>query len=884
MRGKNIFRTITFRTMLQNRTRTIVTIIGVILSTAMITAVTTFAGSFLGFLVDYEKKIDGNWHVAVWELPQEEAEALRKDEKVEEAAEIWNLGFARWENCMSGGNPWGYLRIKSLPKEQTEMFPIQLYSGRMPENETEILLPRFLPINEPEDNQTKIGDTMELEIGGLYTKDGNAVTYKTDVSAMQPGEEELRDVQKKTFTVTGFYESGYYHGTYGNTNGLAFEAFCGPVKTQAQTQSDLYVRLKKPKDSFAFADDAAMENYPVQVNYGLLRWMGAFSNDNATAVMIGLFGLITGIIIVGAISLIYNAFSISVRERTTQFGLLSSIGATPKQLRHTLMYEAVFVSIAGIPIGVCCGIIGIGITLHYISFGITAMVHGVQEQIALRIQMPVLLLTVLLAVVTIVISAWVPSGRIRRISPMEAIRASKDIRVTRRQVKTGKGVLQLFGVPGMLAQKNYKRDRKKYRTTVFSLTMSIVLFVSAVTISDSLTNTGSLVLEAPEMEVKLTVYEDVLDAAEQKEALEEIPSLLAAHPEVKQSYRYRELDQFLTVEPEMLAEHVRGNILDVEGKTVLDVQCIFVPEQEFAKLLRDAGVKEEKWWTDGAAKALLYDYRKYYNPQTQRYERLQLFADELSEKCQVGNLATESKKEGDEWIDQMVYTENFSIVPVARLDHLPEGIVDNYETQPFLILPLSTLDSLKKETARNAPYCFTAKTGDYRAVYEDLEKELQARNLTDRGGVYLTNLMDSYERDRNFLLAVNVLCFGFTTLISLIALANVFNTISTNLLLRRREFAMLRSMGFSAKDSRKMLLLESVSYSLRSVVYGSVFSVGIAFLTWNIIRLGADHTFRVPVKPLFAAALAVYLMVAGTMALTMRKIHKTTICEELKMS
>lgn len=882
MRGKHIFRTITLRTMLQNRTRTVVTIIGVILSTAMITAVTTFAGSFLGFLVDYEKKIDGNWHVTAWDLPQKEAEVLRKNEKVETVSEIQNLGFARWENCMSGGNSWGYLRIKSLPKEQADMFPIQLYSGRMPENDAEILLPRFLPSNEPEDNQTEIGDIMELEIGDLYTKDGTAVTYKTDVSVMKPGEEELRDTQKKTFTVTGFYESGYYHGAYENTNGLAFEVFCGP--TEPQKKCDLYMLLKKPQDSFTFADEVAAENCSVQINYSLLRWMGVFPNDNATAVMIGLFSLITGIIMVGAISLIYNAFSISVRERTTQFGLLSSIGATPKQLRHTLMYEAVFVSMAGIPIGVLCGIIGIGITLHYISFGITAMVHGVQEQIALRLPLPILILTILLAAVTIVISAWVPSRRIRRISPMEAIRASKDICITCRQVKTGKGILRLFGVPGMLAQKNYKRDRRKYRTTVFSLTMSIVLFVSAVTISDSLTNTGTLVLEAPEMELKFTVYEDVLDAKEQTEALEKIPELLAEHPEVKKTYAYREWYQFLNVEPELLAKQVRGNMLEASGKPVLDVQCIFVPEEQFAELLKNAGVKTEDWWEDGAAKALLYDYRKYFNPQTQRYERMQLFAEKLPEKCQIGNISSESRQEGDEWIDQLVYTANFSVSPVARIDCLPEGIIDNYELQPYLILPVSVLDSLKAEELWNVSHCFTAKARDYRAVYEDMEKELQARKLTDRGGVYLVNLMDSYERDHNFLLAINVLCFGFTTLISLIALANVFNTISTNLLLRRREFAMLRSMGLSPKDSRKMLLLESVSCSLRSIVYGSVLSTGVTFLTWNIIRLGADNTFRVPVKPLLAAALVVYLVVAGTMALTMRKINKTTICEELKMN
>lgn len=879
MRGNTIFQTITFRTMLQNRTRTIVTIIGVILSTAMITAVTTFASSFMGFLLDYARQTEGDWHVAVLEASGEEAEELLTDERIEAAAEVQNIGFAKWENCMSGGNPWGYLRIKSLPDEKTDMIPIQLYSGRMPEKDSEILLPWFLPANEPEDNQTGIGDTMELEIGVLYTEDGEMVTYKMDASMLEPGEEELREVQKETFTVTGFYESGYYSGRYGGWSGLAFEAFCGPGVRQAQ--SDIYVRLKKPANAFSFADNVTEEHAGVYINYSLLRWQGIFPNDNASTVIIGLFVLIIGIIMVGAISLIYNAFSISVRERTTQFGLLSSIGATKKQLRLALFYEAVFVSIIGIPIGVAGGIAGIGITLHYISVGITMMVHGIAQQIVLRVPLSILVLTVALAVVTIAVSAWVPSGRIRRISPMEAIRASRDIRIVPRQLKTGKGVVRLFGVPGMLAQKNYRRDRKKYRTTVFSLTMSIVLFVSAVTISDSLRNTGSFVLEAPEIEIELVIYDNAIGERQQ-----EIRELFSRHPEVETSYMYRSLYQYLEVEPEMLTESMLANTLDVEGRQVLGAECIFVADERFGELLKEAGVKTDTCWADGAAKALLYDYRKSYNPLTQRYEKLQIFTDSLPKKCASGNLGTKTEaaeENGETTVSRMSYTANFTIDMAARMERLPEGIVDNYESTPFLILPMSVLEMLNPEIAENAPYCLTVKARDYRAAYDDLEQELQTMDLIDQGGAYLVNLMESYERDRNFLMAVEVLCFGFTALISLIALANVFNTISTNLLLRRREFAMLRSMGLSPKDSRKMLFLESLSYSVRSVVYGGVLSTMVAILTWNIIRIGADNIFRVPWQPIGIAAAVVYLMVAGTMALTMRKINKATICEELKL-
>lgn len=881
MRGSRIFRTITLRTMLQNRTRTIVTIIGVILSTAMITAVTTFGSSLMGFFVDYAKEMDGNWHMAVWDLPQEDnantAKSVLTRDSIEAAAAVQNLGFAKWENGMAGGNEWGYLCVKSLPARNQDMIPIQLESGRLPENDSEILLPWFLPANEPEYNQTEIGDTIELEIGTLFLG-GEQVRANTQVTLYEPGEEVLRDAQKKKFTVTGYYETGYYH----SESGIAFEVFCGPGPEQET--ADLYLRLNRPAKTYAAADKLAAQGYDIQVNNSLLRWLGVFDNDNASRVIIGLFSVIIGIIMVGAISLIYNAFSISVRERTTQFGLLSSVGATKKQLRRALFYEAVFVSVIGIPVGVICGIIGIGITLRYISFGITAMIHGVQRQIALRVSFSVLILTVLLAVVTIAVSVWVPSGRIRRISPMEAIRASRDIRILPHQVKTGRGILRLFGVPGMLAQKNYKRDRKKYRSTVFSLTMSIVLFVSSVTISNALTDTGGLVLEAPDVEIKLVLYEDALDDSDQE--VRELLEFVTEHQETDQVYYYREFDQYLEADPEMLSEGALLSAENVGNKMVLGAQCIFVPDERFAQLLKESGAKTDTYWENGEAKALLFDYRKNFNSETQRYEKAQIFTDEFPDTCAVGSLSSETpddERMGEDWLSQLSFTENFKVNLVARTDRIPEGIIDSYLSHPFVILPMSVLNDLGKDVTALTPHCLTVKARDYRAVYENLDKELKARGLSDTGGVNLVNLMESYEQDRNFLVAVNVLCFGFTTLISLIALANVFNTISTNLLLRRREFAMLRSMGLSPKGSRRMLLLESLSYSIRAVLYGGVLSAGIAVLTWEIIRIGADSTFHLPWKPLLAAALMVWLMVAGTMVLTMRKINKAVICEELKM-
>ena len=235
-----------------------------------------------------------------------------------------------------------------------------------------------------------------------------------------------------------------------------------------------------------------------------------------------LSGMLTILIIiigVGAVSLIYNAFSISLRERTTQFGLLSSIGATRRQLRRSMWQEALVVSGIGIPLGILCGIGGIGVTLHFIGGSLAQYIHGNQDdRITLQTSPGAILVSALIACLIICISVWIPAARIKRITPLEAIRSNKDIRIRPKEVKSPKMIRKLFGLEGMLADKNYKRDRKKYRATVFSLTVSIVLFTAATLFSNYMDMTGAFMLEAPEYELQY-VTADSEQSEEERESL-----------------------------------------------------------------------------------------------------------------------------------------------------------------------------------------------------------------------------------------------------------------------------------------------------------------------------------------------------------------------------
>lgn len=890
---KNIFFVITLKTMRQNRARTIVTIIGVILSTAMITAVTTFGMSILGFLRDYEIERSGNWHVMAQSVPTEKVTELTGDERVEAAVRMEELGCIKWDKAMDKGNAWGYLCLESLPAERQDMLPVTLREGRMPENENEIIIPSYLAVNEPAGEETKVGDVLEVEAGDVYI-DGERLSPAVYVENELAGTETLENTRKLMLTVVGVYDYVLFE-TYWNAI-ATFMVYCGPV-SQPSAYADVLVRMKDAREVYRFAEDMEGIAKKYSFNSSLLQWEGAADNSNYQSVLTGLVAIVTGLIMVGAVSLIYNAFSISLRERTTQFGLLSSIGATKRQLRRSLLYEAFYVSIIGIPVGVLSGIVGIGITLRYVSYGITGMMHGVQRQIALRTSAPVLALTVLLALLTVLLSAWVPSRRVSKISPIEAIRASRDIRVPPQKTPAKRGLAGLFGLSGMLADKNYRRDRKKYRSTIFSLTLSIVLFVSAMSVSDALKRTGSFVLEAPEVELQY-----VIDSYPEGQTRESIRTLLTEQDGVQKVICYQRGVRYLGFTQKVLEEQVEmkdystPTLLEGEQAGAVLAYVLILPDDLFDAALRGQGLDPADYHGQETLTAAVYDTYRYFNPETERYERYEMFS-ELPAACEMGWLET-IQKTGSGTDDEtgaekesggketLVLNRQNSLVLQGRLQELPEGIVDSYENSPRVLVPESEAQrwNLTAEESGGFSERFSIMCSDYRTLYEKLEEDGKEMGLPDVSEQTLLNLAAQYEQDRSFLMAMDILSFGFVTLLTLVAAANAFNTISTNLLLRRREFAMLRSMGMSGRGLKKMMCFESILYTLHSILPGAILATGVSYLVYLVLHVGADTVFRIPWAAIGLAAAGVFVIVSGTIALTMRKIQKADICEELKMN
>lgn len=880
----NIFAVITNRTMKQKKARTIVTIIGVILATAMISAVVTLGISLQRYMYDYAVKTDGNWHVVAKGLSEEQVKKIRHDDEVNKSAVISEIGYAKiGEN---DENLFGqYLYLQSIDKKAADMLSVKLSQGRLPENNHEIVVQGGLQQNGEE---IRIGDTVTFPVGDRKDENGKSLLYNAGMSYDAQGNvtEIFQEREERKFEVVGFLEH------WGDTqrNGAGLDAFIGKGD-ESWSVSNLYMELKHPSDTFSF-----MEKYQgtisMRENSSVLKWMGISGNESFQGMLRGMMTILIVIIGVGAVSLIYNAFSISLRERTTQFGLLASIGATRRQLKRSMWQEAFIVGIIGIPIGILSGIGGIGITLQFIGESMAQYIHGTQEgKITLQTSPGAILSSAVIAFLIICISVWIPAARIKRITPLEAIRANKDVKIRAKEVRSARIIQKIFGMEGMLADKNYKRDRKKYRATVFSLTVSIVLFTAATLFSNYMDRTGAFMLEAPEYELQYTALEEEMTKEEQDDLLQmmekgkdvesvdiygymNLPSEISKKDVSKEGQKvfgYDGLEAFYDLSSDEAASYDMQNQYE-------HIDVIALSDEKFEEFASSQGIDASHYIQEGNKDVIFYDTYQFFNADTKRYEKIHTLSGKGI------SIQTLPQAEGNENVQesaQDIMSRSGSLVLKERVDEMPESIMD-YQGFCTIVIPESKKEMIMKEGSYNisgfASY-YQIHSSNYKSSYQDLKEKMEERGM-DWGRLY--NAAQRYEQDRGIRIAIRILSFGFITLISLIAAVNVFNTISTNIMLRKREFAMLKSMGMNMRRMKRMMNYECLIYGFRSIFYGVILSLLISFAMFLVLSQGAAIEFKQPWGGILISVLWVFAVVFATMLYSMSKIKKQNIIDELK--
>ena len=887
----NIFQKITLANLKKNKTRTLVTIIGILLSTAMFTAVTTSISSLQRYLRDYYISKDGSWYGAVFHLTDKETGELTEEKEISDFVILDQIGYAQLKNYKNSYKP--YLYVCGAPENMTDLLPVRIVSGRMPQNDSELLLPEHLFDNGG--IQYELGDTLNLELGARLDEEQNdlcnhASLYveeeepdRYDESASVILTETFRKTSEKTYTVVGFYERPSFED-YSAPGSTALTASSG----ETDAYHDVYFCLKNGKMLSKFLDEHVNEYF--DLNYSLMRLYGYSGESTFNNVLISLGAILIIIIVFGSISLIYNAFSISISERTKQFGLLTSIGATRRQLTTSVLFEAAYLCLIAIPLGILSGLLGIGVTFYFTGDMIAGFYASDSTvSLSLHPSVPALVIAAAIAFFTVLISAYLPARRALKVSAIDAIRQTGDISIRPGKVKTWKLTEKLFKFEGMLASKNYKRSRKKYRATVISLFLSIVLFISASSFCAYLTTSVSRIYNNHACDLRY--YLSYTDDYSPDRFLEDIASVKG----LKNTNYTAGFYTIMTTGDEYLSDkylshrqaNAGQNAANGQQENVPQMQLLvtFVQDSSFRNLLAENKLTEEKYFDTQKPLGLLMDSLHIYDSANRKYHDFAMFSEKTIPEISLLPCPIDDNGElGEEFL-----------FPVAIGDRISDISADisNLTDIPQLFYPYTMMSALfssldQTQEYANIPYLplkehtntvINIRCDDHQQAYNDIQAVLEKNGLSTDP---LYDLSASAEEERAMITVINIFSYGFIILISLIAAANVFNTISTNIILRKREFAMLRSVGLTPSGFGKMMRFECLLYGCKGLLYGLPASFFVTWLIYRSVANGLEMNFFIPWYSIAIAVGSVFAVVGATMVYSMRRLAKENTIDALK--
>lgn len=842
----NVFHKVALQGLKKNRTRTLVTIVGVILSAAMITAVATFGTSLLNFMINGSIAKSGDWQVEFLDVNPAFVQARIQDKEVSNTVSFENIGYATLDGVKSPEKP--YLFIAGFGKDAFDGLPISLISGRLPENNGEILIPSHVAIKGGV--RFAVGDKLTLAVGARQAGEESLGQH----DPYRPGEETLVSATEKTYTVVGTYERP------------GFEEHSAPgytviTKTDLANPADsfsIFVALKNPREAQAYASSTA-GLYDSVLNEDVLRFMGVSDNKLFNTLLYSVGGILVAIIMIGSIFLIYNSFNISLNERTHQFGILMSVGATEKQLRNSVLFEGLCIGAIGIPLGVVTGIGSIGLILPVVARNFNIITSS-SIPLTLSVSFPVLVVAAAVSLAAILISAYIPAKKAAGTPVMACIRQTDVIKTDTKAIKTPKLAQCLYGLEGMLALKNFKRNKKRCRSVVLSLTLSVVLFVTGSAFGTTLKQLAKAY--TVEMDGDILYYSK---DRKENELFQLYDQLKTADGVYKSTYQANQVYLSVTSDlpSDFLDAYQKSMGIESTGKTlVLPLYVQFIEDSIYYDFIETIDLPTAEY-TGKDAKVLIVgvntiEHTTYFTNSSMNF--------------------TLTSASGEQ-----TKTIRTTFVDSYPLDPLPEDSSEPMSAYRFMVVAPWQMKQQFDALGGSATFGLTFWSEN------PAQSMVQIQSMIDEAGVpadyTLLNLSTGVDLFRSAIFVVDVFTYVFVIMISLIAVANVFNTISTNIKLRRRELAMLRSVGMSEHDFNKMMNFECVFYGVRTLLFGIPIA---GLLSWLIYRglmsvEKLDHFhFIFPWGSMAISVLGVLCIVFITMLYSTDKIKKENIIDALR--
>ncbi|WP_340394289.1 FtsX-like permease family protein [Paenibacillus sp. FSL E2-0190] len=857
----NIFNKVTLQSMKKSRSRTIVTVIGVVLSAAMITAVATFGTSLLNYLVNGSIAKYGGWHVEFLDVDSSFVQERTHDSKVANSAAFENIGYATLEGGKSPEKP--YLFIAGFSEEAFDTLPTSLISGRLPENSKEILVPSH--VTAKGGVRFKLGDTLSLSVGSRLNGNKNLGQHDPYQTGGESGEDKETLVPKseRTYKVVGICERPSFeeHSAPGYT--LITKA---DPKDQADNFS-IFVTLKNPHGVTAYASSTVGAGAYV-FNDDVLRFMGASDNKLFNTLLYSVGGILVAIIMIGSIFLIYNSFNISLNERTRQFGILASVGATARQLRNSVLFEGLCIGAVGIPIGIMVGIGSIGLVIPMVAENFGKTFHSTVP-LNLSLSVPAIVAATAVSLVTILISAYIPARKAANTPVMENIRQTNEVKTESKAVKTSKFAQRIYGLEGTLALKNFKRNKKRYRSIVLSLTLSVVLFVSGSAFGTTLKRLSEQLIMDMDYDILFTTQ--VTDDSEMIPLYNKLKTSDGVYESSYQTvYVYTSVIKASDFS-DRYREYAGYTTPDETVQLPMDIQ--FIEDSKYLSFIKELGLSADEY-TGQDAKMIAVAKKRIDNNERPS-EVFNMFANH----SMTFSVAPQTN---DKQMMEQGQSINITFVDTYPVDPPPRQSLEQRPYVFMVVAPYSLKENFKSpDTHAEMGLAFLSNNPSQSVA--EMEAIIQDTGMMSAYTLY--NVHTIVEQYRSLIFVIDVFTYVFVIMISLIAVANVFNTISTNIRLRRRELAMLRSLGMSDRDFNKMMSFECFFYGMRTLLFGIPIAGIISWLIYEglvAVERIDNFNFVFPWGSMAISVFGVIFIVFITMLYAISKIKKENIIDALR--
>lgn len=887
-----ILNKLTVKNLKLNKSRTIVTIIGIMLSCALIMVVAGMAASAQQTMVNLQINMTGNYDLFVKGANKKIIDNAQANRNVKDIYIKQNLGCAYLPQAKFDTKP--YINVVAFnEKSFTDCFNVTLKEGRLPQNGNELVLSQSVIENSKADY--KIGDTVALDLGKRVYASGDEIPLDdTDYFNDTNGTEKLVDTHKKTYTVVGVFNK--VSSSYFAADSISASSSAFTLAEENADINDLFISFTSDgeKDYITTSgeilnltgDDfeSLKNNFEVylengdfdeaDINKDLLRYKGFALSDEYMRMLFSLAVIIIVIIAISSIFVIRNSFAISITEKTKLYGMLASIGATSKQIRHNVLFEGFVLGIIGIPAGILLGTGVIYLLVVILNALLGSMLNGISFAFALPWWVAVV--SAVMSAVIILFSTLSSAFRASRIAPITAIRGNNDIKINKKKsYKSPKFIKKLFGVGGEIAYKNLKRSKKKYRTTVISIIITVAMFISISTfIEYGLKIAGDHFKDMP---YNITVHaNDKLSYEEYENIYKRIIADTDINSSIKACENYYGNIVGLTdyyTEDAKAAELSGGDLAYVFG----------VDNKSFKEYVTALGYN----YDDVKDKALITNDFKYYNSDNILIKGKE-FDLPMNTVVKLYPNGTPSYTEDDikeiqKTDPDFVYNpDDYKSVDLVIYDtinkEVPGSIVSSIMSTLNEGSVLVSEDYFKKLFAEDNEYTSRVIVIDS----ADPVNTVEYINNLDIENLDVFNINEQKEQMNAIVLIIAIFAYGFIIVISLIGITNVFNTINTNMRLRSKEFAMLKSIGMTKKEFNRMIRLESLFYGLKSLLIGVPLGLlgGYAIFkaTGNTIML--DYSF--PTMAVLISIVFVFFVVWLIMRISISKVNKQNIIETIR--